>query len=290
VWAGPREDVFFADTPGIFDLLDPRILDNNGNFSDGLGQDGNGVDGFKGYNVLSFGIQIPVASLPSFTYTVPFADLANPLPAIGASSGVGVYASVSRQRITLRVTDGAPVNSGVWIQVNRLANPLFNEVLVALKDKDKYNRTSPNGDTQFATYAANPEVANLINLVYGTAIPATGRSDLLGVFIPDVIRVDTTTPPVKLPGNAGFSRFGFAGGDTTTDSAGRIKSGGWPNGRRPGDDVVDIALTAVASGPSYSAIVVVGDNVAANDQLYNQVFPYLGTPHAGPTSSQRQSE
>jgi hypothetical protein len=289
-WAGPREDGFYADTPGIFDLLDGRILDNNGNLGDGLGQDGNGTDGFMGYNVLSFGIQVPVSSLTSSAYTAPFANLANPLPSIGPAVGVGVYASVSRPRITLRTTNGAPVNSGPWVQVNRLGNPLFNEVLVALKDKDKYNRTSPPADAQFATYAENPELAALINFVFGTSLPATGRSDLRAVFIPDVVRVDTTTPAVKLPGQSGFSRFGFAGGDTTTDSAGRIKSGGWPNGRRPGDDVVDIALTAVASGPSYSAVTVLGDNAAANDQLYHQIFPYLGTPHAGPSVSQRVSQ
>jgi hypothetical protein len=293
-FAGHREDGFYADTPGIFDLLSPRIIDNNGSLADGLGQDGNGVDGFKGYNVLTIGIQIPIESLPSFPYTAPFADLANPLPAIGEATGVGVYASVSRPRITLRRTDNDPVSSGAWVQVNRLANPLFNEVLVALKDKDNYNRTSPTGDSQFATYALNPEVAFLINFVlFGnpsgdSPIVPAGRSDLAAVYIPDVIRVDTTTPAVLLPGQAGFSRFGFAGGDTTTDSSGRVKSGGWPNGRRTGDDVVDIALTAVASGPTYGTILVVGDNVAANDQLYNQVFPYLGTPHAGPTVTQRQ--
>ena len=63
----------------------------------------------------------------------------------------------------------------------------------------------------------------------------------------------------------------------------------WPNGRRIGDDVADIALTAIASGPTYSTVTVVGDNVSANDQLYNQVFPYLGTPHSGTSVSQRQS-
>ena len=108
VFAGPREDGFYADIPGIFDLLDGRILDNNGNPGDGLGQDGNGVDGFKGFNVLAFAIQIPVPDLPRFAYTAPFADLANPLPALGQSSGVGVYASVSRQRMTLRSTTGGP--------------------------------------------------------------------------------------------------------------------------------------------------------------------------------------
>jgi hypothetical protein len=288
VWAGPREDGFYADTPGIFDLLDSRILDNNGSLADGLGQDGGGVDGFQGFNLLTYGIQIPVGSLKPKSYAAPFADLAKPLPAIGEANGVGVYASVSRQRVTLRRTDDRPLDSGPWIQVNRLANPLFNEVLVALRDKDRYNRTSPEGDASFATYAENPEVAGLINFVFGTAIPTSGRVDLRAVFIPDVIRVDTTTAPVLLPGQVGFSRFGFAGGDTTTDAAGRVKSGGWPNGRRVGDDVVDIALTAVASGPTFGTVTVVGDNVAANDQVYNQVFPYLATPHAGPTVSQRQ--
>jgi hypothetical protein len=290
LFAGPREDGFYADTPGIFDLLDPRILDNNGNLGDGLGQDGNGVDGFKGYNVLAFAIQIPVTSLPSFPYTAPFADLANPLPAIGPANGVGIYASVSRPRLLLRRTDGDPVPSGPFIQVNRMGNPLFNEVLVALKDKDKYNRTLPTADaSMFATYALNPEVALLMNVVFGTSFATTGRSDLAAVFIPDVLRVDTTTLPVTVPGNAGFSRFGFVGGDTTTDSGGRVKSSGWPNGRRLGDDVVDIAFTSVASGPSYSTVTVVGDNVSANDQLYHQVFPYSATPHGGPTASLRDS-
>ena len=274
MWAGPREDGFYADTPGIFDLLDPRILETGGS----------GVDGFKGYNVLTFGVQIPVSVLPFLPYTAPFADLAKPLPAIGPANGVGVYASVSRPRITLRNTGAEPVSSGEWIQVNRLGNPLFNEVLVALRDKDKYNRTAPPGDATFATYAQNPEIAFLINAVYGTSFATTGRSDLAAVYIPDVIRVDLTTPPVRLPGQPGFSRLGFIGGDVVDDSSGRGKSSGWPNGRRIGDDVVDIALTAVASGPSYSAPTVLGDNVNANDQLYNKVFPYLGTPQAGPAN------
>lgn len=272
VFAGPREDGFFADTPGIFDLLDPRILG-----PDGLGQTGDGVDGFKGYNVLAYAIQIPVDSLPSFQFNDPF---------FGASTGVGVYASVSRRSVTLRKPGSDPVGQGPWIQVNRMGNPLFNEVLVALQDKDNYNRTSPTGDAAFETYALNPEVAFLINfVVFGdptgqSPFVTTGRTDLAAVYIPDVIRVDTTTDPVPLAGQVGFSRLGFIGGDTTSD-----KSSGWPNGRRLGDDVVDIALTAVASGPSYSTITVVGDNIAANDQVYHQVFPYSATPHAGPKNS-----
>ena len=280
VFAGPREDGFFADTPAIFDLLDDRILG-----SDGLGQTGDGVDGFKGYNVLSFAIQIPITDLPSYDYTAPFADLANPLPALGELNGVGVYASVSRPRVTLRRSKGAPLNSKGWVQVNRMGNPLFNEVLVALRDKDRYNRTTPVDDAHlFKTYALKPEIARLLNLRFNLGFVESGRSDLAAVYIPDVIRVDTTTDPVPLAGQNAFSRLGFIGGDTTTTANGQVLSSGWPNGRRLGDDVVDIALTAVASGPTYAKVTVVGDNINANDQLYHQVFPYAATPHAGPTN------
>ncbi|MCW1925617.1 DUF4331 domain-containing protein [Luteolibacter arcticus] len=274
-WAGPREDGFYADTPGIFDFLDPRIIGNDS--GNGLGQDGGGVDGFKGFNVLSYAIQIPLTQLEAVAFTNPF---------LGAQSGVGVYASVSRQAMTMLSAKKDPKHSGKWVQVNRLGNPLFNEVLVALRGKDVYNRTSPVNDaTAFKTYAENPEVAFLINAVLFAdpegdgPLATTGRTDLAAVFIPDVLRVDTTTDPVKLPGQAGFNRLSVIGGDT----------GGWPNGRRVGDDVVDIALSAVASGPAYTSITVVGDNVSANDQIYNQVFPYLATPHAGPAVDQRQA-
>jgi hypothetical protein len=162
------------------------------------------------------------------------------------------------------------------VQLNRLGNPLFNEALVALADKDNFNRTAPTGDAAFAVYAENPELAFLINFVYGTSFQANLRADLRNVFIPDVLRVNTATGPVPLAGQPGFHRLGFIGGDTT----GGVSSG-WPNGRRLGDDVIDIALTAIASGPTYSSITVVGDNVPDNDVPYHTVFPYLGTPHSG---------
>jgi hypothetical protein len=176
----------------------------------------------------------------------------------------------------VRGSDGTRESLGGWQQVSRLGNPLFTEALVAFVDKDRFNRTPASQDAQFAKYARNPELATLINAVYGTSFVATGRTDLEKIFIPEVLRVVTTTDPVRLSGQAGFSRFGFVGGDTTNGV-----SGGWPNGRRVGDDVVDIALTAIASGPSYATITVVGDNAAANDQVFHQVFPYLATPHSG---------
>lgn len=271
VWAGPRDDSFFSDIPGIFDLLNVRILDNNGSLSDGLGQDGNGVDGFKGFNLLSIVMQIPLSQLDQLNIPTAYDSVF-----FGQQTGVGVYATVSRPRITVRKSDGTRVNTGGWQQVSRLGNPLFTEGLVAFADKDRFNRTPASQDGRFAKYARNPELAVLINAVYGTSFAATNRADLEKIFIPEVLRVATTTDPVRLQGQAGFSRLGFIGGDTTNGV-----SGGWPNGRRLGDDVVDIALTAIASGPAYSTITVVGDNVAANDLPYHQVFPYLATPHSG---------
>ncbi len=271
VWAGPRDDSFFADAPGIFDLLEARILG-----PDGHGQTGNGVDGFKGYNVLTFAMQIPLNMLPG---AIQYKDAFT-----GMSHGLGVYASVSRPRIVLRSTSGDPVTSGPWIQVDRLGNPLFNEVLVALQDKDNYNRDVPTDDVKYAKYATTPEIAVLINAVFGTTFATTGRADLAAVYIPDVLRVDTTTGRVPLIGQGG-NRLSGLGGDTTGG-----KWSGWPNGRRLGDDVVDIALTAVASGPTYSSIFLLGDNINHNDQTYNFVFPYSATPNAGPTNRKDPSD
>jgi hypothetical protein len=251
-FAGTREDGFFADTPGIFDLLNPRIL------APDLGQTGPGTDDFKGFNVLDYSLQIPVAQL-------------------GGASAIGVYASVSRPSFSLLSNSGELRPSTKFVQVNRMGNPLFNEVLVALRDKDRYNRTAPPGDAAYAGYALNPEVAVLINAVFGTSFQTTNRTDLRGIYIPDVLRIDLTTEPVRLAGQAGFSRLSVFGGDTTASGT----PSGWPNGRRLGDDVVDIALTAVASGPSFSTITLVGDNVLLNDQVYNQVFPYSATPWSG---------
>ena len=153
-------------------------------------------------------------------------------------------------------------------------------------DKDNYNRDLPTSDAaKYKTYALNPEVGALINAVYGTKFATSGRTDLAAVYIPDVIRVDTTTGSANISGDSKFSRLGFIGGDTLTASSGATVPGGWPNGRRFGDDVTDIALTAVASGPGYKPVTLLGDNIDHNDQVYNMTFPYAGTPNAGTRNS-----
>jgi hypothetical protein len=190
------------------------------------------------------------------------------------------------------------------VQVARQGNPLFNEGLVALKDKDLYSRTSPDADAKlFKKYALTPELASLINaLVFGSNVaPTTNRTDIAGIFIPDVIKVDLSTGPARLagggldhatnPDDPGFSRLSIFGGDTLTSSVqagfgnGTVP-GGWPNGRRFGDDVLDIAVTALISDLRVSPPRIVGpagDNVDKNDIAYNKVFPYAATPLNGRT-------
>ncbi|MBA3649930.1 MAG: DUF4331 domain-containing protein [Chthoniobacterales bacterium] len=284
VWSGHREDGFYSDIPGIFNLLDPRILvsgaegDPEGETPPGIPS--LGTDGFRGYNVLVYAIQIPLTDLPSLPYNV-----VNNATFFGppVQLGVGVFASTARPRIRL-VFDENP--TGRFVQVQRLGNPIFNEGLVALQDKDNLNATAPTEDAQFATYALNPEIARLVNTIYLTPFQETGRTDLESIFIPEVLRVNTGTEPVRLAGQLGFNRLSTFGGDRTASGA----PSGWPNGRRLGDDVSDILLTAIASGPSYVLLIPTGDSVPANDQLFNQVFPYAGTPNAGARNSKDSGE
>ncbi len=304
-WSGPREDGFYSDIPGIFNLLDPRLLASsaagNPEGQTPLGTPSAGTDGFRGYNVLVFAIQIPLSDLPS----LPFNAISGPV-FFGASvqHGVGVYASTARPHVTLLFESNGsdkdndnPGNdsngdnqfqktNGEFIQVQRMGGPIFNEGLVALQDKDNLNHTYPPGDERYATYALNPEIARLVNRIYGTRFQETGRTDLKALFIPEVLRVNTETEPVRLAGQPGFNRLSTFGGDRTANGT----PGGWPNGRRLGDDVTDILLTAIASGPSYAALIPVGDSVPANDQLFHQVFPYSATPNAGARNSKDSGE
>jgi hypothetical protein len=183
-----------------------------------------------------------------------------------------------------------------------------------LEDKDLYSRTLPTVDNKiFRKYAENPELASLINLLIGggtqLAIP-NGRTDIAAIYIPDLIKVDLSTDPVQLAGNGSgdpnnpddpnFSRLSIFGGDTLQSRAAGhpfrlsgsggtfIVPGGWPNGRRFGDDVVDIAIIALLSDLRNPANLVINDpfngnydGVTGNELGYNKVFPYESTPQNG---------
>jgi Domain of unknown function (DUF4331) len=139
----------------------------------------------------------------------------------------------------------------------------------------------------FRKYAENPELAALINtILLGGKFPqiTTGRTDIAAIYIPDLIKVDLSTPGVRLTNTGGddpetgFSRLSIFGGDTLKGNKG-VAAGGWPNGRRFGDDVVDIAIDALLAplGTTFPP----GDGVFANDMAYNRVFPYESTPQNG---------
>jgi hypothetical protein len=269
-FAGQRDDGFYADVQAIFDLLKLRPSDK-------------AVDSQGGFNVHTMALDIPIEELG------------------GSQQIVGVYATTSRQRVRILGPAGDG-HVGEAVQVGRQGNPLFNEGLVAIKDKDLYSRTSPEVDgALFKKYALTPELASLINaLVLGSNVaPTTNRTDIAGIFIPDLIRVDLSTGPARLagggmshptnPDDAGFSRLSIFGGDTLTSSVqpgfgnGTVP-GGWPNGRRFGDDVVDIAVTALISDLRVMPPIIngpAGDNVNSNDIAYNKVFPYAATPLNG---------
>ncbi len=272
-FAGQREDGFYGDIQSIFDLL--QLRSGKATF-----------DSQAGFNVHNIALEIPMSELG------------------GDQQIVGVFATTSRRTVSVLPAAKANDGAGEFVQVGRQGNPLFNEGLVAIADKDLYSRTLPATDAaNFDKYARNPELARLINaIVFGGTGPApeTDRTDLVGIFIPDVIKVDLSTGAARLAGGGanfpanpddnGFSRMSIFGGDvlTSTVQAGfgnGTVPGGWPNGRRFGDDVIDIAVTAVISDLRTSPPTIRSadgiDNVSKNDSVYSKVFPYAATPHNG---------
>ena len=275
-FCGQRDDGFYGDINAIFDLLQLRNP---------------GKDVQAGFNVHAIVFNIPLSELG------------------GSQQIAGVYATTSRHAVTVLRKDpsnpkksNAPALNGAWVQVGRQGNPLFCEVLVGISDKDRYNETTPSSDAAlFTKYAQTPELAHLLNaLVFQSNVaPESNRTDIVGIFIPDLIKVDLSTGPCRLagggtndladPDDTGFNRLGIFGGDVLTSTVqpgfgnGTVP-GGWPNGRRFGDDVIDIAVTALSSDLRTSPPIIngpYGDNVNTNDMAYNKVFPYESTPQNG---------
>ncbi len=248
VFAGQRDDGFYADIQSIFDL--------DFTFGGDTGTPTKPFDSQGGFNVHTIVLNIPLSELNNAGFA-------------------GVHATTSRQQTVNGVSE--------WVQVGRQGNPLFNEALVAIVDKDNYNATDATQDAAlFATYAENPEIAALLGL---TPLPSQLDPTVLlvrDIYIPDVIKVDLSTGPARLAGEAGFNRLSVFGGDllptTNLGSAldfGGAVPGGWPNGRRFGDDVDDIALNALG----FATMDL--DGVTENDITFNDVFPYAATPLNG---------
>jgi Domain of unknown function (DUF4331) len=248
-FAGQRDDPFFGDIGAIFDLVAIRK---------GTGNLGGGKDFFAGYGVHTFAVQTPIAALDA------------------KSNTIGVWASVDRRKITTR--GGQTRQSGAFVQVNRLGNPLVNEVIIPTGLKDQWNATQPWQESRYRKYYETPLLAAAINQLYKLDVPESGRDDLVAVLLTgvpklnytgkklaDVLRLNLSIPVTKNP-----KRLGVLAGDTQ----------GWPNGRRLGDDVIDIAEQAVA-GFLKGKKVPLGDGVNADDRKLSQSFPYVADPQSG---------
>lgn len=262
VFAGQRDEGFYIDLGSAFDLL----------------QVGQTVgDDLAGYNVSSLAIQMPRSVLAR--------GGAAPSGPTDPNAIIGVWATASRFA-TRTLTAGAQTHSGALVQVSRLGNPLVNEVVIDLARKDAFNGLEPTGDAVALDRVTDPEVPKLYRLLFGINSPAAPRNDLVSIFLTgipglnmpagvrasEMMRLNMGVPPSSNPDSMGVLRGDIAG---------------YPNGRRPGDDVTDITLQAAAGAtpltPAFniSPNNTLSDGVDRNDVPYLDSFPYLGIPHAG---------
>jgi len=274
-FAGQRDEGFYVDIGSAFDLLGLRPF-NPAHVAPLPAQPG--VDGTGGFNVHSVALQVPKEHLTGG----------------GDGSGIiGVYSQTKRRQtrvLSIVPGDPAPLSSGTFVNVSRLANPLVNEVVIPLGKKDVYNASEPSGDAQFLPFVLDPEPARLIPVLYpGVGVPAAPRHDLATIFLTgipglnkppsvnpsDMIRLNTTIDPTADAGEG--NKLGVLGGDNA----------GYPNGRRVEDDVTDIELRALAGATPFppdfnrSPNNVLGDGVNDNDRAFLKRFPYLAAPWPG---------
>jgi hypothetical protein len=289
VFAGQRAEAFFVDLGAIFDLADLRPFANlHATFGLPGIPKGPGVNATNHVNVHSIAIQVPISAVTRSGHPT-----------------IGVWTTASRQRVTLWDADrGENVNSGPFRQVSRLGNPLINEVIIGMGDKDLWNSLPPAGDKQFAHYVTQPGLAALLPVLYPgvfpnlaalvksgkpradleailmTGIPPgiiKGFTNFTGPVVADMLRLNTSIPAAKNP-----NMFGLLGGDPA----------GFPNGRRIADNVVAIELRAIAGvtypliDPKFKPDAAAGlltDGLTAASVSASPLgqFPYLGVPYGG---------
>lgn len=256
VFVGQRKDPFVVNLGETFDLINISTSP--------LGAEDINRDSLAYKNVTSLCLEIP----KEFLLSAPTNGI------------IGAWSTASR---TTQANDGAET----FIQVSRLAMPLVNEVVIGVKDKDKFNASEPKDDLQFADYITHPTLPAIIELLYPTAVAPTQfpRNDLLAVFatgveglnqngsLGEMQRLNTDIAPTPREQQ---KNMGVLAGDTA----------GFPNGRRPGDDVVDIALRVVMGALLPAEVAPAGsapltDGATVNASMFPNKFPYLNSPIAG---------
>ncbi len=266
VFVGQRQEGFAVNLGTVFDLVnaDAGVL-LNPDLKDAAGN--GGKHPIQQKNVTSIAMEVHKSCLTN-----------------GSEPVIGAWTTASLRQV--RLLDGAPTSGhqaserpgGAWTQVSRLGNPLVNEVVIGLPDKDKFNASKPAGDGQFLSYVTNPTLPALLGLVLAGDLKALAptnlpRTDLATTFLTgingvnkpanavpsEMLRLNTDIKPVPF---ADQNRLGVAGEVLRVGGVSNLGSAkdlaGFPNGRRPKDDVVDIALVAVLGG----LCVINGDNNA----------------------------
>src|SRR5580693_8097845 len=194
VFAGPRDDAFYFDSGATFDTLNFRppapVLSGAAETGPGAAYP-KAVDGFAGYNISLIALELPITAV-----TV---DGKMPTTSGASDSKIAAWASTLRQQVTVRPSPADPLYFGDYVQVDRVGNPLTVEALIPLPMKDYWNRSNPSNDAQFAQYIGNPFFATgILNGVFGVPVPPAPRTDLLGIYVPDITRIDLTIPPTPL--------------------------------------------------------------------------------------------
>lgn len=264
VFAGQRDDGFYADIQSIFDL--------DFSFGASTGTPTKPFDSQGGYNVHTIVLSIPLDALDGAEFAGVHATTAR-APSLNELFGVPFGPRHSP------FFGGKELPRDLYRQVGRQGNPLFAEALLPIAVKDRYNESSARIDEEFRDFAENPILASVLGST--PIIPGL----LEAIYIPDLIKIDLTTGPTTLAGDDEFSRLSVFGGDVLpTELAsplnlGGIVPAGWPNGRRFGDDVVDIAIIAIGAAPPAADTDV--DGVTENEITFNDVFPYAATPLNG---------
>ena len=266
LFVGTRDEPFFVDLGATFDAINLRM---------GTGNQGAGRDDLSGYWTSSTVMQIPERLVTRNEKPVASADSSNAV--------VGVWSTTERRKLDVSGKSKHGHGLGNWVQVSRLGNPLVNEVVIPLGMKDRFNRTTPDRDAElYGKFVTNPELARVLNALFGINAPETGRTDIVQALLQGIpglnqhsgkfagTPVDTLKVNLGVPASPNPDRFGVIGGDNA----------GFPNGRRPTDDVVDIELQVIA-GFLVGNKVPLGDGVDVNSEGFLSAFPYLGTPQSG---------
>ena len=279
VFTGTVDDPFFINLGPLFDTLNTSVSPVLSPGTD-AGVTNLASDTVSGYSVNAIAIEVPVSML-THTGAVEAAN--------SVAATIGVWATTSRPRTTLRRSPMPPISSGTFSQIQRMGNPLVNELLIGTGFKDSFSLDQPKNDSQFARFFQDPSLARVLNAATAgaIAIPVPPRTDLMPLVsyappiaapgtppgpVADLLRLNTGVPPAA---PAAASRLGLLGGDAA----------GYPNGRRLFDDVVDISLRVVAGvlapGFNKSPNNALGDGVNVNDVVFRTAFPYLSDAPSG---------